>query len=165
MSAPERRAIGGELIIPALAVAFTVYYFVSIHEAPWTAKVSTYLIGGVLIALSLLFAALALRELLARRADLSARVLLEPAQLRGKRAGLLALTLAYIVVLEWSGFTITTFVFVLAGMLVLGGARAARIALVLAAVYALGGYVLFVALFDTRFPAGPFERLIAQLVG
>ncbi len=165
MGTRERRAIGGELIIPVLAIAFTVYYFVSIHEAPWTAKVSTYLIGGVLIALSLLFGALATRELLARRADLSVRTLFEPAHLRRKRAGLLALTVAYIVVLEWGGFTITTFVFVLAGIFVLGGARVARIALVLAAVYALGGYVLFVALFDTRFPAGPFERMLAPFLG
>jgi len=119
----------------------------------------------VLIALCLLFGGIALRELLARRASLSVRTIFDPESLRGRRAGLLALTLGYIVVIEWGGFTLTTFAFVLAGMLVLGGVRVARRALGLATLYALGGYVLFVAVFDTRFPAGPFERLMQPLLG
>ena len=165
MSAEPTRPIGGELIIPALAVVFTAYYVISIHDAPWTAKVSTYFIGGVLVTLSLVFAALAVREVAAGRATLSAQRLFAPAHLRARRAWLLALTVAYIFTIEWGGFTITTFVFLFAGMLVLGGAAVTRMAALLAAIYALGGYVLFVAIFETRFPAGPFERLLAPLLG
>lgn len=158
------RALGGELVIPALAFAFTIYYFVSIHEAPWTAKASTYFIGGVLLALVVLFVGSSIKALASGVARLSFAGLRAPAALAPKRLGLLALVLVYVYALEFGGFTITTFVFLFLAMVVLGGLKVARTAVLLAASYALGGYILFIALFETRFPEGPFEVLMKAVL-
>ncbi len=71
----ERKSIGGDLIIPVAALALTVYYFITIIDVPWTAQVSAFFIGTILI---LLVVALFIRtafasfgELLAARASLS----------------------------------------------------------------------------------------------
>ena len=45
----QRRQIGGELVIPVLGVAFTIYYFTTIWNSPWTAQVAAFLIGGILM--------------------------------------------------------------------------------------------------------------------
>ena len=46
-----RKPIGGELIIPVAAVAFTLYYFSTIFDSPWTAQVSAFFVGTILILL------------------------------------------------------------------------------------------------------------------
>jgi len=71
---------------------------------------------------------------------------------------LLVLTIAYIALIEWSGFTLTTLVYLFLAMLLLGADRMRALWVSLA--YAIGGYLLFIAAFDTRFPAGPFESLM-----
>ena len=38
----ERRQIGGELVIPALAFGFTLYYIGTVLDSPWSAKVNAY---------------------------------------------------------------------------------------------------------------------------
>ncbi|MGI9336703.1 MAG: hypothetical protein ACR2RL_26425 [Gammaproteobacteria bacterium] len=154
------RSFGSELVIPGLALLFTVYYFVSIHEAPWTAKASTYFIGGILLALIVVFVALALKTLASGAASLSFAPLFAPPELALKRLGLLGLVGAYIYVLEFGGFTLSTFLFLYLAMLTLGGLRVARIGALVAGACALGGYVLFIAVFETRFPQGPFETLM-----
>lgn len=162
--AGQRRERGGDLVIPVLAVAFTVYYFVSIQDAPWTAKVSTYFIGSVLIGLVVIAVIGIVRELLAGSADLDFTKLLAPGHLLLRRLLLLALTIGYVVVIEWGGFTLTTAVYLYAAMLLLGGPRIRRRAFWVSMAYALGGYLLFIAAFETRFPAGPFETLVKGLL-
>ncbi len=51
----EKKAIGGDLIIPIAALAFTVYYFTTIIDVPWTAQVSAFFIGSILILLIVIF--------------------------------------------------------------------------------------------------------------
>ena len=157
---PEARAAAGELVIPVLALLFTLYYFYSVHDAPWTAKVSTYLIGVILIGLVLVFLGLFFRR--ARLAGWRPSLLIEPRALIAKRLALLGLTIAYIVVLDWGGFTLSTFGFMFLAMWVLGGRRIVHRALLLSALCAVSGYVLFIAIFATRFPAGPFEQLMSN---
>ena len=48
---PEPRAIGGELIIPVAALALTIYYFTTIIDVPWSAQVSAFFVGAILILL------------------------------------------------------------------------------------------------------------------
>ena len=55
------------------------------------------------------------------------------------------------------GFTPSTFVFLAAGFMLLHGTSRWKFDVPLAAAMALGGYVVFIVLFDTRFPKGPFE--------
>jgi hypothetical protein len=125
---PARRPVGGELIIPIAAVAFTLYYFTSIIDSPFEAQVNAFFVGSILL-------------------------------------GLVAVLLAigYVAVIAWLGFTLTTFAFLSAAMLTLNDGRRPGFVLGLAAALALGGYLLFIVAFQTRFPVGPFERLMGAL--
>lgn len=158
-----RRHRGAELVVPVLAVAFIVYYLVSTRHSPWTAKASSYLVASVLLLLLAIFTVVVIRELMRGEADLSLGGLAAPLHYLPRRLGLLALTVAYVVVLEWGGFTLTTAAFLYAAMLLLGGWRVRWTALWLSLAYSLGGYAVFIVAFDTRFPAGPFETFMRTL--
>ncbi|NIP90462.1 MAG: tripartite tricarboxylate transporter TctB family protein [Gammaproteobacteria bacterium] len=161
--AQSKKSVGGQLIIPAFALLFTLYYFYTIIDSPWTAQVSAFFIGSVLIVLVLIFAARALRSVRRAQADWGVGDLIAPRSILPRRLGLLALTVGYIVLLEWGGFTLTTFVYLACAMVLLGGTRVTRPAIILAAAFSIGGYLLFVAAFKTRFPAGPFEQMMGVL--
>ena len=158
-----KRQIGGELIIPVMALAFTLYYFSSIIDSPWTAQVNAFLVGTILIVLVLAFFVVCVRELWQGRATLGASDLFEPRRLIAKRAGFIGLTLGYLLVLGWLGFTLTTFVFLAGSMLLLGGGRRPVLCLVLSALMSGIGYAAFIALFETRLPKGPIEQLLAAV--
>lgn len=165
-STPEQNSkqeVGGELIIPLMALGFTLYYFSTILDSPWTAQVNAFLVGSVLIALVLAFIGRALREVARGRATLGAADLLAPRDILPKRLGFIALALVYLVAIEWLGFTLMTFVFLGASMLLLGGGRRPVLCLASAATIALLSYGVFIALFDSRLPKGPFEHLLAAL--
>ena len=50
----EPKSIGSELIIPVVALFFTLYYFYTIIDAPWTAQVAAFNDGTILISMVLL---------------------------------------------------------------------------------------------------------------
>ena len=154
-----KRAVGGDLIIPVAALLFTIYYFVSIADAPFEAQINAFFVGTVLIGLVLIFFVGVARDLARGRATLGLGPLMEPVALVPRRLGLLALTAGYIFVIQWAGFTLTTFVFLALAMFWLG-ARSRALVLGLAFGLAMLGYVVFIAAFDTRFPKGPVERLL-----
>lgn len=159
----ERKAIGGELILPVAAVIFTIYYFTTIREVPWTAQVSAVFVGSVLIALC---AAFGLKMFFAvRRGDatLGFAPLVAPRHFIVRRLVLAGLAVGYVMVIDWLGFTITTFLFLAAAMLLLGGGRRRGTIMLLSALLAVGGYLLFIVAFKTRFPVGPFEALMKAL--
>lgn len=158
-----KRQIGGELIIPLLALAFTLYYISTVINSPWSAKVNAYMIGGVLIAVILIFFALAVREVLRGRATLGISNLVEPYAILPKRLGFIALTFGYLVAIHWLGFTLTTFVFLAASMLLLGGGKRPVLCIVSAFVMAAVALGVFVVLFQKRFPKGPVEYLLQAL--
>jgi len=167
MASPQdsagKRQIGGELIIPALALAFTVYYISTVINSPWSAKVNAYMIGAVLITVVVIFFALALREILRGRATLGASNLLMPYEILPKRLGFIALTFGYLVAIHWLGFTLTTFIFLAASMMLLGGGRRPLVYIFSAAIMAVVALGVFVVLFQKRFPKGPVEYLLQAL--
>lgn len=155
----DKVPIGGDLVIPVAAVIFTLYYGWTIIDSPWTAQVGAVFVGVILIALCLiLFTIVGLRM---RRGEATLRFspLIQPRAVAPKRAALFALTLGYIFFIDWVGFTITTFLFLCLGMLVLSEGRNKRLIVGLAAGLSVGGYLLFVVAFERRFPEGPFEAL------
>lgn len=156
----EKTPIGGDLIIPVAAVLFTLYYFYSIIDSPWTAQVSAFFNGAILLVLCAIFIAGAAFKLARKQASLRFDTLFEPAAVAPKRAFLFLLTLAYIACIGWAGFTITTFVFLVLGMALLSGRerKNKRFILILSAALAVGGYLLFVVAFERHFPEGPFEQ-------
>ena len=156
-----KTSIGADLIIPVAAILFTLYYFSTIIDSPWTAQVSAFFVGSVLLALCVLFVVGVALRVKRGDADLHAGVLVSPSDIARKRLALFGLTLAYIFCIDWLGFTITTFLFLSLGMLLLSGRdrRNKRFALILSGVLAVGGYLVFVVAFQRRFPEGPFEQL------
>ena len=156
----ERKSVGSDLVIPLAALCFTIYYFYTIINAPWTAQVAAFLVGSVLIVLVILFVVKCIRSLNAGVGALNVDTLIEPKAYVPKRLGLLVLTLAYNFIVPTLGFTITTFLFLNMAMLLLGGGKKKRFILFLSTILSLGGYLLFIVAFKTRFPAGPFETLM-----
>ncbi|MBT3361541.1 MAG: tripartite tricarboxylate transporter TctB family protein [Rhodospirillales bacterium] len=160
----EKKHVGGELLIPVAGIIFTIYYFSTILDSPWTAQVSAFFIGSVLTLLVTIFLIKTFVEVRNGKVDLQLGPLIAPNAMIPKRVALLALTIGYIVVVEYAGFTITTFLFMALSMMLLTGARNKRFILSLSAVIAIGGWALFILAFNTRFPKGPFELLMEGLM-
>ena len=161
---PEKKHIGADLIIPIAALAFTLYYFSTIVELPWTAQASTFLIGGLLVACIAAFAVFNTIAVIRGEADLGFQRLTDPLSFMPTRAALFALTIGYIVVVESAGFTITTFVFLSLAMLLLARGERWKFILALSAILAVGGYLLFIYAFEVRFPEGPFEMIMDPIM-
>lgn len=162
----HKQPLGSDLIIPVAAIVFTLYYFYTIIESPWTAQVSAFFNGSILLVLCtiLLFGIGA--RLVRGQATLRFDTLLDPVAIAPKRAALFVLTLGYIVCIDWAGFTITTFLFLALGMILLSGwSRGNKVFIViLSAVLAIGGYLLFVVAFERHFPEGPFEQAFEAMM-
>ena len=133
----EKRPRGGELVIPGVAIAFSLYYFSTILDSPWTAQVSAFFIGAVLILLSLAFMVRTWVELRRGKASLRFTSLVNRTDLSSGRLGLFAITLGYILLIDWAGFTITTYFFLFFSMLLLNRGRKAGFAAALSAIMAL----------------------------
>jgi hypothetical protein len=160
----EKRHIGGELIIPIAGLLFTIYYFSTILESPWTAQVSAFFVGAILIALIVAFLIKVGIERARGTVDLAAGSIAEPTSLLPKRFVLLALTIGYIFVISYLGFTITTFLFMASAMALLSDGKRLGFIVALSAAVAVAGWALFILAFDTRFPVGPFERLTQSIL-
>lgn len=81
---------------------------------------------------------------------------------RTGRLAFVGLIVAYIAVMPYLGFTLTTFSFLASAFLV-NGARPVWRPVALAAAASLSGWLFFIVLLDTRFPQGPFERAVEAL--
>ena len=151
---------GADLVIPALALGFAVYFFVSIADLAWEAKANGVLIGGVLVVLVAIQVGRAAVELARRRADFGFGPLLEPHDALGKRIGLVLLTVAFIFTLPWLGLSLGLFAGLAAALYVMGVRN--RVALVVVPLaIAAAAYLLFVAALNTDIPHGPIERLLS----
>lgn len=160
----EKRHIGGELIIPIAGLLFTIYYFSTILESPWTAQVSAFFVGAILIALIVAFLIKVGIERARGTVDLAAGSIAEPTRLLPKRFVLLVLTVGYIFVISYLGFTITTFLFMASAMALLSDGKRIGFIVGLSAAVAVAGWALFILAFETRFPVGPFERLMQSIL-
>jgi hypothetical protein len=157
---PEKHSAGAELILPIAGLIFTIYYFTTIIDVPWTAQVSAFFVGTILIGL--IIALIVRTTLSVRRGDSTWSVapLIAPKSYVPKRLALLGLTLSYVFFIEWGGFTITTFLFLLFSMLLLSGGKNKGLILSLSLALSIGGYFLFIVAFNTRFPRGPVETML-----
>ena len=160
-SAPP--AIGQDLVIPALAVGFTTYYFWTVEELAWEAKANGIVIGGILL---LLVAVLLLRiglRVAKREARLAISITGDPAADR-MRLGLMAIMVAFLVALPLLGTSIALALMLFASMWLLG-ARQWPTLIGVSVLTPLLVWASLIAGLGTRFPAGPFEHLMAQLFG
>ena len=160
----KRQAIGADLVIPVLAVAFTLYYFSTIWDLGWEAKANGLAIGTILLLLIGIFLVRTVLQMKRGEATLAMDRLLKPLESQGRRLGLIAAIMGFIVVIPWLGLTLAIFCFMCATMLVLGVRKPLPL-LVTAFSVAAGGYVGFIAILNTRFPHGPVENLLARIFG
>jgi hypothetical protein len=150
---------GADLVIPALALGFAVYFFVSIVDLAWEAKANGMVIGGVLVVLVLIQLARIGVRLARGTGSLSFERLWEPREALGKRLGMVAVTVAFIITLGWLGLTLGL-LFALFAALWIMGARGKALVILPVAVSA-AAYLLFVLLLNTDIPHGPIEKLLS----
>jgi len=158
------RQLGGELVIPVIAVGFTLYFFSTIWNSPWTAQVSAFVVGGILMLVCAIFFVRSAVWLKNKEASLGFGDLVSYNDIRSGRVGLFATTIAYCVFIDRLGFTLTTFLFLAISMMILSKGRNAGFITAISAVMALGGWAVFIWAFDTRFPRGWFETTMKAVL-
>ncbi|MDU8944754.1 tripartite tricarboxylate transporter TctB family protein [Ovoidimarina sediminis] len=161
----KRRQLGGELIIPVAAVIFTLYYFSTIWNSPWTAQVSAFFVGGVLLLVCGLFILRSVLWMARGEGVFGFANIFSYEDIRSGRIGLLAATIGFCFLIEPLGFTLATFLFLFASMLVLAKGRRPFFIAFLSASIALVGWAVFILAFDTRFPRGWFENTMRAVIG
>ena len=160
----SRRQLGGEMVIPVMAIAFTLYYFSTIWNSPWTAQVSAFLVGGILLFVCGLFLVRCALWFVRGEGTLGFSNLINMDDIRTGRIGLIAATVGFCVFIERLGFTLSTFLFLLVSMTVLAKGRRFGLIVVLSALIALIGWAVFILAFDTRFPRGWFETTMKAVL-
>ncbi len=153
---------GDELVLPIMALLFAIYYFYTIKDLSWEAQINGVLIGSVLIILVLVFLVKTGLEAVRGEASLRSKDLFKINRIQLVKAGLLALAVAYVLVIPYAGYTLTTFTFLIAAMLVLGVYSPVKL-VGISLLLSLTGYYFFIELLDTRFAPGPFENFIHWL--
>ena len=111
-TAPPKNVLP-ELIIPVLALVFTVYYLTTITEVPWIAQASAITVSGLLLLSIVAFAIRTAVRINKGREFISWNLLNIDTVYMVRRVILLALTVAYVYFLAVLGFTLSTSVFVL----------------------------------------------------
>jgi len=165
---PKARNILPDCIIPAVALAFTIYYLTTITEVPWTSQASAVFVSCLLLLAILAYVVRSVwrmrrgQEVLRLRG--SFEQLLGPMPTSARRIALLVLVVAYVAVIDELGFTLATFCFVFASILLLSSRAHWKKALAVALCCALTGYIVFVYFFHTRFPTGPIENWLKGLL-
>ena len=157
-----RAPLGADLVIPAMALAFAVYFFFSIVDLSWEAKANGVVIGAVLLALvALQLVRIGLR-LYRGEASFRFDTLISPLDALPKRICLVLITIAFIATLQWLGVTLGLLLALLASLWMLGVRSRKALVLVPLAV-AAAVYLLFVAALQTDIPHGPVELMLQKL--
>jgi hypothetical protein len=154
-----KQPLGADLVIPALALGFAVYFFVSIADLAWEAKANGVVIGGILVALIAIQVVRIAIRVLKRDASLQFNPLWEPREALGKRVGLVLVTVAFIATLSWLGLTLGLLLALFAALWLMG-VRGKPVVILPVAV-AFAAYLLFVVLLQSDIPHGPIERLLS----
>ena len=160
ISSPKKN-IAGELILPFCALLFTLYYFSTVIESPWTAQVNAFMVGSVLIGVIVIFFITRIVMLIRGKAQFHLDLPRIFSSVKTRQSGFIALTIGYLLIIESIGFTLTTGLFVWGSMLLLDYGKAPVVKGALAVFMALMAYGIFILGFETRLPKGVFETLLA----
>lgn len=151
-------------VIPGAGVLFGIYYLYSIKDLPWEAQMLGLFLSLVVFLLAALLALRSIHQARTRGARFGFEILGGNRQLLLQRLGLLALCVAYVLLVDVLGFTLITFLFLLAAMLHLG-VRSTKVLILLPTILAAAGYVLFIVVLNSRLPHGIVENLLNPIVG
>ena len=160
--AHPKAPLGADLVVPALAGAFAVYFLVSTTDLVWEAKANGVIIGAVLLVLIAAQGGLIFWKLMKGEGTAGFEPLWKPRDLALKRLAMLGITAAFIALLPWLGLTLGLWLGMLAQLLVTGVRRRA-ILIWLPLATAAACYLLFIVAIQAEFPHGPVERLLGTL--
>ena len=117
-------------------------------------------IGAVLIGLVAVQLARIAADVAKGRGDLRTDPLWQPREVLFKRVGMVLVTLAFIVLLQLAGLTLSLLVCMAAALAIMGVRRPSTIVWISVAVSA-AAYILFIAVLDAAFPHGLIEKLLS----
>ncbi|HEX6528772.1 MAG TPA: hypothetical protein VF004_03065 [Burkholderiales bacterium] len=155
-----KNPLGADLIIPALALGFAIYFFWSIADLAWEAKANGVVIGIALVALLVIQVARIGIAVARGQGDLSTGTLWQPHDVLIKRVGMVVVTIAFILLLQVLGLTLSLFLS-MAAALWLMGVRRIPVLLGISFGVAAAAYLLFIAVLDAGFPHGVIEKLFS----
>jgi hypothetical protein len=158
--AKPKAALGADLVIPLLALGFAIYFFWSIADLAWEAKANGVVIGTALIALVVIQSARIALAVARGQATLATDPLWQPREVLAKRLGMVAVTVAFILLLQVLGLTLSLFSAMAAALWIMG-VRRLPVLLGIAFAVAAAAYLLFIAVLDAGFPHGPIEKLLS----
>jgi hypothetical protein len=160
----SKAALGADLIIPALATAFTVYFLVTSADLVWEARANGTVIGVVLLALIAvqLFRIATLRA--QGQGTLSLGEFGQLSALHWQRLAILLILSLFVATIPWVGTTLGLLLIMLTLMYVLG-VRNWKTLLWVSSATAAAVYLAFIVFLKTQLPFGPIERLLQPLFG
>lgn len=162
-SARRKRPLGGELIIPVAATAFAIYYTSTVWELAWQANAVGLSIGGAMAVLLVILAVRFAREWARGEADFSLGEVAYPLATLARRLAILGAAAGFILVMPYLGFTLSMFIFLVVGIMILSGFAELKRGVLIALAVSLGGYLLFIVFVGARFPPGPVENFLRFL--
>ena len=151
-----------------MALAFTVYYLTTITEVPWISQASAIVVSGLLLLAILAFVIRSAWRIRQHQETLQFKGafhhLLGYIPISLKRVALLLLAIAYVWLIDSLGFTLTTFIFVFIGIVLLSSWANWKNALIVSLSCSVIGYIVFIYFFKTRFPTGPIEDWLKAIL-
>jgi Tripartite tricarboxylate transporter TctB family len=152
--------LGADLVIPLLALGFAVYFFWSIADLAWEARVNGVVIGTALVVLVAIQLVSIAVQVAKGQGDLRTDPLWQPADVLWKRIGMVLVTVAFIAALQLLGLTLSLLIAMAAALAIMGVRKLSTILWISLAVSA-AAYLLFIATLDAAFPHGPIEKLFS----
>jgi len=158
------RALAADLVIPVVALAFTLYFFYSTRELGWEARANGLIVGALLIILGVVQIGRVVVDYVRKRGTFSFGPLVEPTDVFHKRLGMLAITILFVAMLPWLGLGIGLFAAMAASLALMGVRPYARV-LKVSAIITVVCWIGFVVVLDVGLPQGPLEKLYSHFRG
>ncbi len=158
-----RGALGADLVIPVLALAFAGYFFYSVEGLPWEARANGDVIGTALVALVAIQLGRIGWAVVRQRERLGFAPILEPREALPKRLGIVLVSACFLLALPWLGLTLSLFLAMAAALWVMGVRKRTQL-VAIPLVASLVAYALFIAVLRSDFEPGPVERALAPIL-
>lgn len=150
---------GGDVIIPGLAVALTLYYLGSTGSLTWEARSTGWLISFVLLALCSVQLILLFVRRFCGKVTLGLGELVENTQNNRRRLGLLIILSTFVASIRFTGATLGIFLVMVLSMLVMGVRRPAHL-IGIAGATATCVFLLFMVVLKSRLPQGALDQFL-----
>ncbi|PWK62268.1 tripartite tricarboxylate transporter TctB family protein [Roseicyclus mahoneyensis] len=159
----KRPGLLPELIIPIGTIAFAIYYLSTVWDLPFQAKVVGIYVASAIGILSFLLAIRFGREILTGAKSLGFAGFFSDPVSEGRRWGVLALSIGFILLMPVLGFVVTIFAFVFSTVIVIGGVQRLKAAFFTALGMSTVAFLVFLVLVQVRFPTNIIDQTLKGL--